>query len=492
MTDQSAIKPSVGTIVTSTALTTLLAGGAAAGAVAMTIPNPQRENYVVSNQEQYRPSHSVAVEIHDRDGVLNAEDQRRLLSNTDNIEVAQVVKQVHYIVFRTNDENVNDTVENYLRDQRPDLIGKEYFADGVLIIGVGLDPRQAFIFAGNDVADAFDLRESAHLEQSLDAIKPGIKDGNIPAGLSNGLRTAVDVRAIEEQQYNSAVAARMAALVGGGLGAASGGFGIAGIVGITRRRKSRIVAQARDNMNVVSREYGELAQRLDAIDIRAHSLSSPLVDATLRNQWADVRDRFLRIHDSVDTLGNLATDSDYYSKSHEISTARETAEQISYAESNIDTLFRLENGDAVIRVREADALYKDMLEALGEIKISALSREVELLKDELLALKATPESPQFLDRYATILTSYQTVLEQVRKQQFSDVKESTATTLAAPAIYESGYRPGYGMNNFVPFWIMSSWHTDNIAAQEAASASSSRTNTSFSSGFSGAGGSSSF
>ncbi|RKW83204.1 DUF5129 domain-containing protein [Corynebacterium diphtheriae] len=477
MTDQTAIKPSVGTTVTSTALTTLLAGGAAAGAVAMTIPHPQRENYVVSNQEQYRPSHSVAVEIHDRDGVLNAEDQRRLLSNTDNIEVAQVVKQVHYIVFRTNDENVNDTVENYLRDQRPDLIGKEYFADGVLIIGVGLDPRQAFIFAGNDVADAFDLRESAHLEQSLDAIKPGAKDGNIPAGLSNGLRTAVDVRAIEEQQYNSAVAARMAALVGGGLGAASGGFGIAGIVGITRRRKSRIVAQARDNMNVVSREYGELAQRLDA---------------TLRNQWADVRDRFLRIHDSVDTLGNLVTDSDYYSKSHEISTARETTEQISYAESNIDTLFRLENGDAVIRVREADALYKDMLEALGEIKISALSREVERLKDELLELKATPESPQFLDRYATILTSYQTVLEQVRKQQFSDVKESTATTLAAPAIYESGYRPGYGMNNFVPFWIMSSWHTDNIAAQEAASASSSRTNTSFSSGFSGAGGSSSF
>ncbi|CAB0528007.1 hypothetical protein CIP101352_02145 [Corynebacterium diphtheriae] len=195
----------------------------------MTIPSPQRENYVVSNQEQYRPSHSVAVEIHDRDGVLNAEDQRRLLNNTDNIEVAQVVKQVHYIVFRTNDENVNDTVENYLRDQRPDLIGKEYFTDGVLIIGVGLDPRQAFIFAGNDVADAFDLRESAHLEQSLDAIKPGVKDGNIPAGLSNGLRTAVDVHAIEEQQYNSAVDARMAALVGGGLGAASCGFGIAGV-----------------------------------------------------------------------------------------------------------------------------------------------------------------------------------------------------------------------------------------------------------------------
>ncbi|WP_196982426.1 hypothetical protein [Corynebacterium diphtheriae] len=30
-----------------------------------------------------------------------------------------------------------------------------------------------------------------------------------------------------------------------------------------------------------------MAQRLHAIDIRVHSLSSPLVDATLRNQWAD-------------------------------------------------------------------------------------------------------------------------------------------------------------------------------------------------------------
>src|SRR5690625_7043354 len=86
-----------------------------------------------------------------------------------------VVEQLHYMVFEENDDNVNDTVEEYLRDNRPDLIGDDYFSDGVLIVGVGLDPRQAFIFAGEDVAEALDLRDSSHLDDALDAIKPGVR-----------------------------------------------------------------------------------------------------------------------------------------------------------------------------------------------------------------------------------------------------------------------------------------------------------------------------
>ena len=62
--------------------------------------------------------------------------------DVERLDVPAVVQQLHYIVFEENDDNINDTVENYLRDNRPDLIGDEYFTDGVLIVGVGLDPAR--------------------------------------------------------------------------------------------------------------------------------------------------------------------------------------------------------------------------------------------------------------------------------------------------------------------------------------------------------------
>ncbi|MDN6226915.1 MAG: DUF5129 domain-containing protein, partial [Corynebacterium flavescens] len=58
-----------------------------------------------------------------------------------------------------------------------------------------------------------------------------------------------------------------------------------------------------------------------------------------------------------------------------------------------------------------------------------------------------------------------------------------------PGITSPDYRVGYGYNNFVPFWALSTWHSSNASAQ---SSSGSSANTSFSSGFSGSGGSSSF
>ena len=37
----------------------------------------------------------------------------------------------------------------------------------------------------------------------------------------------------------------------------------------------------------MGKEYGELATRLDQIDIRAHSLTSPFANATMRNEWEE-------------------------------------------------------------------------------------------------------------------------------------------------------------------------------------------------------------
>src|SRR5699024_7240631 len=127
-----------------------------------------------------------------------------------------VVEQLHYIVLEENDDNVNDTVENYLRDNRPDLIGDDYFTDGVLKVGVGLDPRQTCVFAGNAVAEKLHLRDISHLDKSLDYIKPGVKDNNIPAGLFAGANEATDISTLAQDRFDDANSDYGGMLVGSG------------------------------------------------------------------------------------------------------------------------------------------------------------------------------------------------------------------------------------------------------------------------------------
>lgn len=488
------VRPGVGKMMGVSLLMGALGGGALAGGVGAAIDAPQRADFEVANTAEMAITSTFSTEVHNPEGVLSADDEARLERDAERIDAPAVVEQLHYMVFEENDDNVNDTVEEYLRDNRPDLIGDDYFADGVLIVGVGLDPRQAFIFAGEDVAEALDLRDSSHLDDALDAIKPGVKDNNIPAGLFAGANAATDISTLAEDRYNDAVGDRIAAMVGSGIGGGGAIFATGLGVGSYRRDKAKKIAQARAEMSLVGKEYGELATRLDQIDIRAHSLTSPFANATMRSEWEEVRDRFFHIHDQVDSLGNLtskSSDEKYLEQADAIHQAAVTTREVSYAEDNIDKLYRLEHGDDVVRRTELQALRDDVVEAqvaLDDAK-SGLYRELQNLRERADSLMNSTQSPEFLDHYVILLGDYRTALEQLRKQKFNDLDESENTALTAPGITSPDYRVGYGYNNFVPFWALSTWHSTNSAAQSSGGSSA---NTGFSSGFSGAGGSSSF
>ena len=488
------VRPGVGKMLGVSLLMGALGGGALAGGVGAAIDAPQRADFEVANTAEMEITSTFSTEVHNPEGVLSADDEARLERDAERIDAPAVVEQLHYMVFEENDDNVNDTVEEYLRDNRPDLIGDDYFADGVLIVGVGLDPRQAFIFAGEDVAEALDLRDSSHLDDALDAIKPGVKDNNIPAGLFAGANAATDISTLAEDRYNDAVGDRIAAMVGSGIGGGGAIFATGLGVGSYRRSKAKKIAQARAEMSLVGKEYGELATRLDQIDIRAHSLTSPFANATMRSEWEEVRDRFFHIHDQVDSLGNLtskSSDEKYLEQADAIHQAAVTTREVSYAEDNIDKLYRLEHGDEVVRRTELHALRDDVVEAqvaLDDAE-SGLYRELQNLRERADSLMNSTQSPDFLDQYVILLGDYRTALEQLRKQKFDDLDESENTALAAPGITSPDYRVGYGYNNFVPFWALSTWHSTNSAAQSSGGSSA---NTGFSSGFSGAGGSSSF
>nr|WP_301187509.1 DUF5129 domain-containing protein [Corynebacterium stationis] len=487
-------RPSIGKMMGVSLLMGALGGGALAGGVGAAIDAPQRADFEVANTAEMEITSTFSTEVHNPEGVLSADDEARLERDAERIDAPAVVEQLHYMVFEENDDNVNDTVEEYLRDNRPDLIGDDYFADGVLIVGVGLDPRQAFIFAGEDVAEALDLRDSSHLDDALDAIKPGVKDNNIPAGLFAGANAATDISTLAADRYNDAVGDRIAAMVGSGIGGGGAIFATGLGVGAYRRSKAKKIAQARAEMSLVGKEYGQLAARLDQVDIRAHSLTSPFANATMRSEWEEVRDRFFHIHDQVDSLGNLtskSSDEKYLEQADAIHQAAVTTREVSFAEDNIDKLYRLEHGDEVVRRTELHALRDDVVEAqvaLDDAK-SGLYLELQNLRERADSLMNSTQSPDFLDQYVILLGDYRTALEQLRKQKFNDLDESENTALAAPGITSPDYRVGYGYNNFVPFWALSTWHSTNSAAQSSGGSSA---NTGFSSGFSGAGGSSSF
>ncbi|WP_313548642.1 DUF5129 domain-containing protein [Corynebacterium sp.] len=473
----------------------VIGGGALAGGLALGTDAPQRADYEISQTADLEITNSFTTEVHNPEGVLTAEDEARMQQDVERLEVPAVVEQLHYMVFEENDDNVNDTVEEYLRDNRPELIGDDYFTDGVLIVGVGLDPRQAFVFAGEDVAQALDLRDSSHLDKSLDAIKPGVKDNNIPAGLFAGANEATDISTLAADAYNDAVSDRTGMLVGAGLGGGGVIMGIGASIGGYRNHRSQKIAQARAEMAIVGKEYGELASRLDQIDIQAHSLTSPFANATMRNQWEEVRDRFFNIHNQVDSLGNLTSkdsDEQFLKNADEIHQAALTTRELSYAEENIDKLYRLEHGDDVVRRTELQALRDDVVEAQVALDDadSGLYRELHTLRERADSMMSRTQDSGFLDEYVLLLSDYRAALEQFRRQEFDDLDEDKNTDLVAPAITSPDYRVGYGYNNFVPFWALSTWHSNNAAAQSSDGGGGA--NTGFSSGFSGAGGSSSF
>lgn len=462
-------------------------GGAAAAYSAVDVP--ERDQLTV--QAAGTPS----ATIDDPQDVLSPEDEQRLQRDTANINAADVVTDFHYMVFETNHENILDDVEELLRSHYPELIDQSKGengrpADGVLIVGVGLDPRQAFIYGGDDVTETLMLDDDSYRESLLDAMKPGVKDGNIPAGLFRTANLAMDADKLTDRKLSNAEGERDVAMIGAGIG----GFGLATAVGggavAVRSNRRKAIAKAREDYELVTHEYTRLAGRLDEVDVRANSLSSAFADETLHRQWAEVRDRFLGMNELVHGAQGLASinmddDKDVYKHRKQLADAAESVDHVSNAEDNIDRLFGVEHGDPATRRADLSTIREDVLRARSDVKDAGLRQELDLLMQRIEALDANPSSPAYVDDFVRVLGDYRVILDQVKKKQFSDVKEREKLT--APAVYESGF--WYG--GYVPYVHMQAWHESNVQAEQAASSGGGSSSVS-SSGFSAGGGSSRF
>lgn len=441
-------------------------------------------------------STSAQVDIIDLAGELSPGDVDLLTTQTADITLPAEVTAVDYLLFATNDELLNDTVLDYAKQERPDLMSADgaKWAPGHLIVAVGLDPKKMGVYCGDDVCAAIGLYDSGRLDGILDRMEPPLKDGNWAAGLLQGAIAAGDPTATRTNDGGGSgdnTGLYLAAGLTGVGGVAALGLGGA-LVARTRREKA---ATARSQFDDLQRDYGRVAQELPAIDVRANSLTSPLANDALRRQWAEVRDGFLAVHSDMDSLGDLRASSDdkqFRSHAAQISSAHEKLTRLTTAEENIDTLASMEYGDASVRRQELSTLHEDILEALAAEPESDLVPQLEELGRDVLALREDLEAPNFMDRFADLLTRHRVLVEAATQRLYDASDVEASDEHHAPALWESSWRPGYGFQGYVPFLITSSWHHQDVQAHTAATSSSSATTGYSSSGFSGGGGSRGF
>ncbi|OEX92174.1 hypothetical protein A0K93_11050 [Corynebacterium sp. BCW_4722] len=432
------------------------------------------------------------VAVGDPQELLTAEQEQLLIDATGDIPTPSTVTDIQYLVFANNHEEPLDDVENYLRDHAPELIddalgenGKP--RDGVVIIGVGLDPRKAFAYGGDDVGEQLGIANEGRLEKILDAMKEDVKAGDIPAGLLKSAQVALDPEGVAQWRYDEMKAEKI------GMGVAGAGIGFGGgvLVGagvlIARDDRRKKLEQAREDHALITGEYLRLAQRLDEVDVRAHSLSSDFADAQLRSDWAEVRDRFLALNDAVHGpggIGELDPEDEKVMRDNRIrlEKAAESVRHVSHAEDNIDRMFHVEQGDVEARRADLDRMREDLADASEEAREKGnegIRAELEQLDARTAALRAEPSSPGFVDDFLRLLEDYRGVLDHIRSTKLGKTKEREKWR--EPAVYDADF---WYLNTYT-YANVSSWHSANVEAASAASASAS-------SGFSAAGGSSSF
>ncbi|MGO3363205.1 MAG: hypothetical protein ACTIL2_12280 [Corynebacterium sp.] len=205
-------------------------------------------------------------------------------------------------------------------------------------------------------------------------------------------------------------------------------------------RKER-ESTARDRFVLISSQYSSVALRLDQIDVRANSLTSPIADDELRRQWEQCKEAFLRADEIIDRTG-LTLESRpraFGRHADDVAAAYRAVERMSTAEDSIDVLFSMEQGDGTVRHDVLTDLIGDINEAQsGAAGDPRLLEQLDTVEAQFRSLRDERGDEGFMDRFAAVLSRYGRVTAE-------------GSSRPPPRIYETDYRIGAGYGGFTPY-----------------------------------------
>lgn len=435
------------------------------------------------------------VDFVDGADILSPSDEQLLTTEATQAGLPDTVSHVTFLTFADNEDNLNDTVLEFGKNERPGLLNESQnkYAPGLLLLVVGLDPNRMGVYCGDDVCASMDMYGDGRLDGILDEMQPAFADGNYAVGFTEGLRASAD-NSIRRDASDSEPTNWP--LVGGALGGVgvlfAGGIGLT-VVGARRKK----VARLRERLGYIREHHADVALRLDEIDIRANSLTSALANDSLRLEWGRVRGAFDRTTDVVGRF-DKAGDKQLLENESEIDSAYESVRAAQRAEEQIETLFSIEKGDATVRRRQLSELLEDVraaeLEA-GDLDAKGnLHTELVLLGERITALRdKSPSAPagEFMDEYSAILRDYGVLMEHLKTSLYATT-DAPERAHAAPRLGDAGWAPGMG-HYYVPYALINEWHTTDVTVHSAVDLSTGSATTGYSSpGFSGGGGSRGF
>lgn len=446
---------------------------------------------------------NVEVIVEDRANALTSEEELFLVDGTKKAELPGSVREVMYVTFPSNTVNLNDDMERFLRVNYPNLIGEDKYKNGTLFVAVGFSPRQVGVYCGDDVCEETSLDKKRQLDSVLDTMVSPLQSGDTAQAMLTGV-TYAGAGKTPQTLANIIFTIVVAFFTFVPYIVVPTILFLALRFAFKKHVKEKSV-ELREKLDFVKNNYGDVAQRLSQIDIRANSLQSEFADVDLKKQWNDVRQEFLSLNDTMYEISHIKHDDKnqvFIKHDKSIEKAYESVSRILAAEKNIDKLFNVEKGSKKYRsiaMRELISDMKDLKMSLHYISSDKRDFFQEHIDEYIVQAESIDvASSSFMDEYADLIKDYARV-SKAYEEAFIDNAEKEKMRYMdkeamynSPSVYDNNWRVGTGYGGYRSHrTIINDYRRSEERYQrnQMRKSRSSSSNRSYRSGFSGGGGS---
>ncbi|MBN9645276.1 DUF5129 domain-containing protein [Corynebacterium mendelii] len=398
------------------------------------------------------------VTVFDSSGNLSPTDIARLDKETKAIDFPTEVTRVAYLMFKDYGTSLNDAVLNYATTTDPSLLSSDgtRFAPGTLILAIGLDPGSVGAYSGADVKDALKLDWPGRELGVHTPIRETVRATTPPdyaAAFLAGAKAAADPEQVGDEVAELQDAAnkddmKMLAVCGVALVGLLG----AGVV-MGKRDEKKKAATARNHLADLIEVVNRAEAAVSAGDVLLESLCPQLATLDVRCDWEAVKEEFSAIRPLVDTVRQVGQDADQQQLVHHADTIekiRTSSLTMIRAKDNLELLSGLGSGDTAVRTAQLDDMHADAPAAARTAGDRGVADRFTELDNRITALRSTPDAPDFIDRYCTLVADYGKAVKQTAETDAAG-RDDKSVAFRLPRLDDECWSPNaaYGYTGYM-------------------------------------------